>query len=84
MLQVKQSGIDQYLRQKNRPKILAEDACENWNSRKDPKLKLHNLYGTFLILVFGLGLASAAFLFEILYHKIKTPDIRCTTRVTIL
>ena len=73
MLQVMQSGINQHLHQKNRPKILAENACEDFNSSKEqPKLKLRNLLGTFLVLVFGLAIASVAFLLEMIHHKMTT------------
>ena len=73
MLQVKQSGINEYLELKRRSKTLIADACDNLNSSQEfSNLTLYTLQGTFLILSVGLVLASVAFLVEILYHKRKT------------
>lgn len=82
ILEVMQSGLDHYWRLKDRRKISATENCKTPDaSQREPVLTLRTLQDSFLILAVGLGLASVAFVVEIVHHKIWTSRIRSNRTV---
>ena len=71
ILQIQQSGLDIYWRRRNNPLPTVADTCKVMKaSQGETKLSLQSLLSAFLILAMGIGLATGAFLAELLLHFI--------------
>ena len=66
-------GLNEHWYSESRSKTQASSICRNSRRRKlHRNLGIRDFTSVFLVLAFGFGLASLAFLIEIVHHLIKT------------
>ena len=66
-------GLNEHWYSESRSKTLASSICRNSRPRKIHRnLGIRDFTSVFLVLAFGFGLASLAFLIEKIHHFIKT------------